>query len=395
MTGPRPLPGFLYEIVSQLRRHGLPLGVDDCNAIRQALAAGFGWASSRALQELCVALWAKSPDEADAVRAVFSRVAPPEWDCADAVSDAGQPAVEDRPPAAQAGNGAGGGPERDAGIQLASMPGPTTGAAGGGLPPWPLLHWDPSLVFLPHYPVTDREVAQIWRRLRRPRRYGPSTELDTAATLDRYCQTGVVTPPVLVPRRRNTASLVLLLDRQGSMTPFHNFVDHILAAIKRSGWLDSLTVAYFRNTVGRSGGYNLLSRLPDPFGSAIDPVIHLVPPLARGRVYDDADLSVPIEFNDLRAKVTPTTGVVVVSDAGAARGALNTTRVLDAVAMLKSLRATAAVVAWLNPLPPTRWENSTAEQVARHVPMFALTREGMHHTVDVLRGHPTTVEQPL
>lgn len=387
MTGTGAMPPFLHAVVSQLRRRGLPIGVDDCDALRQALTAGFGLASDMDLRNLCVALWAKSPEEAEMIHAVFARVDPPDWVTAAEPGD-GALATQASEPTA---TGFPGNSDRD--IELTPLPDMVGSYTPGGLPPWPPLPLDPSLVLLPHYPVTDREVAQVWRRLRRPYRHGPRTELDTAATIDEYCRSGVVTPPVLVPRRRNTASLLMLLDRQGSMTPYHDFVDYILTAIGRAGRLDMLKVAYFHNIAGRSGSYDLLARLPNPVSSMLDSIVTLVPPLPHGRVYDDADLTVPMDLAELCDDLSGATGVVVISDAGAARGATNTTRVLDTIAMLKT--AAVAATAWLNPLPEHRWRRSTAAQIARHIPMFTLTREGMHHAVDVLRGQPFSVERPL
>ena len=87
-------------------------------------------------------------------------------------------------------------------------------ASMGGLPPLRLSEL-PVLpyrhVFLPQYPVSFRAVAQAWRRLRWPVREGPATELDVDATVQRRCSLGVVSPPVLRPRRRNRAKLLLLV----------------------------------------------------------------------------------------------------------------------------------------------------------------------------------------
>ncbi len=44
--------------------------------------------------------------------------------------------------------------------------------------------------------------------------------------------------------------------------------------------------------------------------------------------------------------------------------------------------------AWLNPMPRNRWEKTTAEDIARIVPMFSVNREGLNDAVNILRGHP-------
>jgi uncharacterized protein with von Willebrand factor type A (vWA) domain len=42
--------------------------------------------------------------------------------------------------------------------------------------------------------------------------------------------------------------------------------------------------------------------------------------------------------------------------------------------------------AWLNPMPNHRWRNTTAEEIARFVPMFEMNRRGLDAAIDILRG---------
>src|SRR6266571_3744850 len=73
--GPSSLPAFLLPVVAQLRRRRIQVGIADLHALRLALRAGFGLSSRDELRELCVALWAKSPAEAEVVRAAFANLA--------------------------------------------------------------------------------------------------------------------------------------------------------------------------------------------------------------------------------------------------------------------------------------------------------------------------------
>jgi uncharacterized protein with von Willebrand factor type A (vWA) domain len=247
----------------------------------------------------------------------------------------------------------------------------------------------------PQYPVSEREVAEAWRRLRRPTRHGPRVELDVEATVSRYAATGLVTAPVLVPRRVNAASLLLLVDRHGSMTPFHSFVDHVTRSIVRATRLDAITIRYFRNSPGGSPDRSALVQLADPLAVDLDAIVDRIPPLAAGWVYDDPDLTRRRSMHTVLEELTPGSGVVVISDAGAQRGSLVATRIFDAVALGLAVIARHARIAWLNPLTTDRWTDATAEQIARHIPMFPLDRDGMYAAVDILRGRPATVDAPL
>ncbi|GAA3254762.1 VWA domain-containing protein [Dactylosporangium siamense] len=383
------MPPFVLAIVDQLRRRGLPIGVDDCDALRRALAAGFGWTSGAALTELCVMLWAKTEAEADMVRAAFARVDAPQWTLAVPAQPAPAPveATGDAPPMEQA-------PAPPA-VDAAPAP-PPVAAPGRGLPAAPpgTGRADTTLVMTPQYPLTEREIVQVWRGLRRPTRHGPPVELDVDETLRRSARLGLPVPPVLVPARRNTTRLLLLVDRQGSMAPFHRYVEHVEQAVRRAGRLSALTVVYFHNTAGAADP-GLLHAVPDPFDPAIDAVLPALAPLRDGTLYRDPALTSPVPLREVLDAVTATTGAAVISDAGAARGTLSPARLLDTAALGKALRAAAGAVAWLNPVPAAGWRRSTAEQVARHLPMFPLTRAGMYQAVDVLRGRPFPVARPL
>ena len=379
------LPAFLWEVTRQLRRRRLPLGVDDYDALRRALAAGFGLSSHEELCRLCVTLWAKSPEEAEIVRAAFARSDVGVWDLtvpdsSDAVGGGSRPAENSLSAAGRDADGYG----------LRTKP-----VADRATSPPPTGVMDRSLVLGQQYPLTEREVAQAWRSLRRPLRTGPAVEIDVAATIKRRSQHGVATPPVLVPQRRNTAKLLLLIDRYGSMTPFHGYVGHVVRAIRNAGRIDNVREIYCHDLPGSVGDRSVLGYLDDPFRPDLDLILPLIEPMGDGRVYDDPELTLPRSLTVILDELGESTATVIISDAGAARQRLNTMRLFDTVALLKTLHSRVGTVAWLNPVRPDNWLHSTAGQVARYVPMYALTKEGLNRTVDTLRGRPTPVERPL
>jgi uncharacterized protein with von Willebrand factor type A (vWA) domain len=376
------LPAFLWDVTRQLRRRRLQLGVDDYDALRRALAEGFGLSSLEELCRLCVTLWAKSPEETEIVRAAFTRSDVEAWEI----------------PGSDSSDAATGGGSRPAAKSLSARDGGTVLAkpvADLATSPPPTGVADRSLVLGQQYPLTEREVAQAWRGLRRPLRTGPAVEIDVAATVERRSRHGVATPPVLVPQRRNTAKLLLLIDRYGSMTPFHGYVGHVVRAIRNAGRIDNLREVYFHDLPGSAGDRSVLGHLDDPFRPDLDLILRLIEPMSDGRVYDDPELILPRSLTAILDELTKGTATVIISDAGAARQRLDTMRLLGTVALLKTLHSRVGTVTWLNPVQPKKWLHSTAGQVARYVPMYALTKEGLNQTVDTLRGRPTPVERPL
>jgi uncharacterized protein len=393
------LPLFLEQLAVQLRRRRLQVGIDDVKALRVALRAGFGLSSRDELRELCVSLWAKSPVEAEIVRAAFARLDNlGEWKVSDQaerpVPRSGQQAT---PASGEEEHVTKAAPREASQVSDAAETGPVRGLGAGsgvGIAALRAEASDRGLVLVPQYPLTAREVAQAWRHLRRPVRSGPAVELDIAATIRERGRRGVATPPVLVPRRRNAARLLMLIDRHGSMTPFHGYVDYLVAAIRDAGRIDDVDAAYFHDLPGSMEDKAALEQMDDPFRPDLDEVLGLIGPLRGGRVYDDPGLTAPRSLDAILAGVTPATAILVISDAGAARRQFDIVRLLDTVALVKALRAGGGV-AWLNPTPPDWWPRTTAGQLARYVPMFEFSRRGLGQAVDALRGRPVPVERPV
>jgi uncharacterized protein with von Willebrand factor type A (vWA) domain len=390
VSDPQP-PQFLWTLFEQLRRRRLPLGIEDYVALRSALRAGFGLSSRDALRDLCVRLWAKSLQEAEVVQALFERSNLDGWDVP---TTGGHAAVEPGPLNASP---VGSQPTQEPSLAAKPRTPPgTTGIAGLPALPSPVeTISDRRFVLTPQFPLTRREIAQAWRRLRRPVRSGPPTELDVDATIARRSSSGVATPLVLVPRRRNTARLLLLIDRQGSMAPYHGYTEHVRDAIQSAGRLERVSLFYFHNVPVKGADRTLIESITDRLSSTLDAVLSSIEPLTEGHVYEDQELVNPRPLKAVLDNVGPATAGVVISDAGAARGTYSPLRLLDTVAFLKAMRLQTAYFVWLNPVPTSDWPSTTAAQLARHVPMFPLDREGIDRAVNVLRGHPAVVERPL
>ncbi len=387
---------FVWTLFQQLVRRGFPLGPEEYEALRDALRAGFGWSSRRELREVCCALWAKSLDERAVAAALFDQHVVSDWSfglqTAQFDDAAPGPDADEQVIPLEVGNVPPVQPEE---VETAATPATAT---AGRLPPMTLGE-RPALpfahTFLPQYPVDYRTVAQAWRRLRWPIREGPATELDVAATVQQRSRQGVASPPMLRPRRRNRAELLMLVDRQGSMAPFHSYVDMVCRSIAQAGRLRQVGLYYFHDAPLEGTDPALLERLSGTLFPSLDPVLAEVPVLGRGELFEDQELLSPQPIAAVLASHAEGAAVVILSDGGAARGRYDLLRLLDTVAFLKGLRAFTSRIVWLNPLPAAAWKGTTAAQLARHLPMFSMERDGMHRAVNVLRGQPFPVEKAL
>lgn len=387
----------LFRLYTRLREAGLPLGVEEYEWLLRALAAGFGFDGPDALRRLCKTLWIKSAEEeaifdhffAQFLRetAVAHHPPPPQQ----------RATTEETPPAALEPPADAETAEReeettgDAATQPAAATTPPTersavsaapssrAEAEGPPPVVPalvemdavtarLIHRrlhveDEAAAFAARYrfggdylPITPRQMKQSWRYLRQRVREGPPVELDVAATVQRTAEAGVLYDFVLRPRRVNRAELVLLLDQEGSMVPFHAFSRRLAETAVRGGKLGQADVYYFQNCPG-------------------------------DYLYHDPHFSDAINLNAVLDGLHPArTAVLIFSDAGAARRRFDGGRVTATEAFLDQMQGAARRLAWLNPTPASRWAGSSAAAIARRVPMFEISRRGLQDAISVLRG---------
>lgn len=389
---------LLHELFHQLRRRRFPLGPGDLSAVRLALGAGFGWASVHDFRNLLVALWAKSARESAIVQALFSRLPwPKDWTAEQVerrpLIPSGAVPEPIVPPAATRSDS-----HRGSNLPTGTERPPETRRVGA----MPALHLgnvdvaDARLVFVEQFPLTHREIAQAFRRLRRPLRFGPKIELDVLATIARRSQAGVAVPPVIVAARRNTSHLLMFLDVEGSMAPYRPFVRAFADAVLGAGWLQRTQLLYFHDVPAGDCDHEVLDDLDrSQFFPLLDPVLAGIEPMTHAEVYADEALADAVGLQDILVGLDPGTVALIVSDAGAVRGRSDLLRLADSIAFVKALRAHVRSVAWLNPVPSPLWTNTNASRLARHVPMYPLDRIGIQQAVNALRGQPVQLERPL
>lgn len=208
-----------------------------------------------------------------------------------------------------------------------------------------------------YWPVSRRSMIYTWRYLRRPVKDGPRDVLDVETTVEQTARQGFFLRPVYDRRENNYAHLVLLVDQGGSMVPFHRFTRDLVetATDEEESQIRQVEVMYFHN----------------------------VPP---ADMFRDSHLTQPLPLEQVFARLTPDTSVLLVSDAGAARGHRSMPRIRDTTEFLVRLKRLTRLIAWLNPMPQPRWAGTSAQYIARLAPMFQMDRDGFSHAVDALRG---------
>ena len=211
-------------------------------------------------------------------------------------------------------------------------------------------------------PVTHRQMKQGWRHLRYLIREGVPTELDLEATIEQVGGQGFLVKPIFKPRRINKTELLLLIDQDGSMVPFHHLSKSLIETASRGGRFNLVMVYYYHNC-------------PDEY------------------LYKDPYHLEAVPIDDCLSQLPKTRVVCLIfSDAGAARGGFNSRRRRQTKFFLKELKRYVRHIAWLNPVPRQRWENTTAAEINSLIPMFEVNRQELYRAIDVLRGRYRKLE---
>jgi uncharacterized protein len=339
-----------------LVEQGASLGPRDLHAALRALELGFGVGTREELLWLCQTLWARNEEEQRRIQGLFQRFSrpAPQHDALPEPAPPGREAGKGGPvisdpsdfsPATSRATGPTGG------VQIASADDPT----GSGLPR-ALIPATPSESFIvtPKPLVPRRSSAIALRRFRIARRSGPRCEFDIDRTVGEKASRGVILEPALVARRSNQARIVLMVDVAPTMAAFMQSVGVLVDSLKE-GQLAAFGVFYFHE---------------DP-----------------SRLFCTSTLTQPVDSIDAIAEF-PEAPALVVSDAGALRGGFDQPRIRATRECIQRwLAGRWSPIAWLNPMPASRWSGTSAAAIQRiPVPMKPFSTEGLTDAIDVLRG---------
>ncbi len=354
----------LLDIFNSLRqRHGLPLGVEEYLVVVRSLEAGFGISDRQELEQLCCILWAKSKEENRLIRRLFGQMwrhSPRESKKEEKNTTSNLPTPEDLQTSSDET------PIDEQSLLEEPLPDLDTPPT---ITPEPVqavqavrssrgdreMKRPRYMLLTEYFPVTKRQMKQYWRYLRRPVRQGVPTELDVEATVAKIGREGILLQPVMMPPRTNRTDLVLLVDQEGSMVPFHDLSRQLVETAERGGRLRTTNVFYFHD-------------YPDEY-------------LYRHPAMLDAKAVAEV-FEEIGERAV----VLIVSDGGAARGNFDQERVDSTKVWIKQLQQSVRYYAWLNPMPSECWRQTTAEEIARFVPMFEMSPQGINAAISVLRG---------
>lgn len=375
MSENQSLPPLLLGLFRELLANNVPLGLRDYIEGLRALQLGFGSGDRQQVCKLAQILWARSNDERRLIARYLGEIPSPHEEITSTLEDViriteKKSVLGDiKPKSSEIGDSpnltstdfsntnvtktqtSSEQSNHRARVSFSEISG-TDGL------PLPYLDATPCIeeVYTLH-PQTlfkSRDLAVLWRRFRRATRQGPRVELDISATIRKRCLDGVLREPVLRSRRINSARLLVLADVSPSMAPWYPFLSTLEESLHFSQF-DRTEIRYFNN-------------------------------LPRKQLFSTIELSKPQPLSDVFRRYVGSS-LMVISDAGSARGYLNRRRAAQADNFLKVAKHQCRNIVWLNPMPSDRWSGTTAGLLAGNINMLPLDPKHMLSAIDILRGN--------
>jgi hypothetical protein len=215
------------------------------------------------------------------------------------------------------------------------------------------------------FQVALRKLRQFTSRLE-----GAKTELDVDATIDKTCQNAGRLELVWERPRENSIKVLLLMDAGGSMISYSRLCNQLFSAVHRSSHFKDLKVYYFHNCI-----YDWLYHTPECHINDYTNTLHVLNNLGgdyRMIIVGDASMSP----NELLRQ-----GGVIDWDLYNDRAGIE---------WLRDLRQHYDYSVWLNPIPRRYWDwvegAYTIKKIQDVFPMQELTLEGLEQAVSALRS---------
>ncbi|MEI2581756.1 SUMF1/EgtB/PvdO family nonheme iron enzyme [Scytonema sp. PRP1] len=332
----------LLDLFLRLREAGLPLGIDQYHlaveALLQSIEAGLDIADQQAVARLCRSIWVKSKQQqrlfdqcwaeivSHRTRLSKSFTIESTVEQQQALSESSSPDDTKSYIESEEAQNQQAEEEEELLIPTPSNVAVVTSVSA------PLKEGD-------YFPIRRKQLRQGWRLLAQKLPSSIPSQLDISATVADVAKRGFFLKPVLTPAQVKSREVILLIDQEGSMVPFHPLCRQLVETWKGA------KIYYFHNSPNEELYY-------DPKCWDGESVKSILAGLSKEH-----------------------TLVVIVSDAGAARRRTVPSRWEETVDFLAMLTPQAYRVAWLNPLPRFHWMDTTAFEIAKIdplVPMFAL-----------------------
>ena len=193
-----------------------------------------------------------------------------------------------------------------------------------------------------YYPIPQRELVSKTRKIVKAKMESAMEELDSYGTLKSIYEKGFFLKPVFkLSEIKN--HLTILTDISESMVAFESRAEGFFEKVARVQKVNRFYHKFYFNNL-----------------------------IEDGRIFLDKNYLNSIKLTKILSPLrTSKDTLIIISDAGAARGSVNPYRIDKTLDFLKKCQRITQNVIWLNPMPKMRWKGSTASIIASKVDMYS------------------------
>ena len=207
-----------------------------------------------------------------------------------------------------------------------------------------------------YLPVSPRHIQQSWRKISHYTFVSKNCkDIDWPKTTQKIAQYGFLIEPVYKKVKKNQIHLTVFIDHQGSMVPHFLLGQLLIEGAMRSEKFSYINVLYMKN-------------IPSKY------------------LYRNPNFTDIITVNKMLQSLPSQHNVFLFfSDAGASRGFFNPQRAIDTKRFITLLNKKGSSIAWINPMPKSRWSETTAEFIKLLVPMYECSGVGIDAAIKSLK----------
>lgn len=212
-----------------------------------------------------------------------------------------------------------------------------------------------------YLPVSRREMVKAWQHFRTYEKGAPTNLVNIPETVKKIAREKLFTDAVYHFGKKNKKNTIIIFaDRNGSMVPFHELTNRLIATAKQYGGHSELLTFYFQN-------------------------------FPLGYVYKKSNLTRPVKTVEALSTLSKSyTTAVIISDAGFARAYGSDerfkTRKEYLAPFLLMLKDRCAHTIWLNPMQENRWYTPVARAINKSgASMAPIMGDGLNPFQNILR----------
>ncbi len=210
--------------------------------------------------------------------------------------------------------------------------------------------------------LDTRQIEIALKKLRKLKKVGAEDVLNIEETIDKTCRNGGEIEFVWEKREKNSLRLMLLMDVGGSMDTFTRMVEQLFSAASKCNHFREFTHYYFHNSLYEE-------------------------------IYEDAAFEEGVPLQDLFRKYSKDLRVIIVGDAAMAPyelfaryGAIDYFQQNEtpSIEWIKRFLKHFPHTVWLNPEVPGAWMARSRVAIAKLMPMYQLSLNGLDKAIKEL-----------